>query len=197
MREFTKRASAVLAAVLASSAAGCAHSGHDEAAAGATDAARPRSQTFGRGALAAEATRTVEIRLHDDLRFEPSEVTVQRGEVVTFHLVNVGKVPHEFTIGGPNAQELHENQMALMDHSGMPGMEGMHHDDKLHKKYEAGLKERVTELDRVAAASESVHVMPNEAKDLTWAFTGPEIPAFGCHVPGHWGGGMKGMFSAG
>jgi uncharacterized cupredoxin-like copper-binding protein len=127
------------------------------------------------------------------LRFRPSQVSVKRGEVVTFHLVNAGKGPHEFTIGGPQSQELHDGQMALMD---MPGMAGMDHHDKAQKKWEAGLKKRIAVLDRVAAASESVHVMPNETKDVTWAFTGPEMPVFGCHIPGHWWGGMKGSFSA-
>ena len=42
-----------------------------------------------------------------------------RREIVNFHLVNGGKIVHEFTIGGTDSQELHEDQMALMDMGGM------------------------------------------------------------------------------
>jgi uncharacterized cupredoxin-like copper-binding protein len=167
-------------------------------------AVKVRPQTYGHGAEAYEAKRTVEIRMSDSLRFEPASITVQSGEVVTFHLVNTGKELHEFTIGGAAAQELHENQMALMDMgagghmAGMPGMgngemaQMHHHNDKMHKKYQRNLKKRVAQLDDTAAASDSVHVPPGESRDLTWAFTGAQAPIFGCHVSGHWYGGMKG-----
>jgi uncharacterized cupredoxin-like copper-binding protein len=90
--------------------------------------------------------------------------------------------------------------MALMDMDGMSGMHQgdtahkMDHGDKAHTKWEEGLKKRIAELDPVAAASDSVHVLPGEAKDITWGFDGPTLPVFGCHIPGHWQEGMKGSF---
>jgi uncharacterized cupredoxin-like copper-binding protein len=171
-------------------------------------AAAPRSQTFGRGAVAAEATRTVEVQMSDDLHFRPAEIPVKAGEVVAFHLVNAGTLMHEFTIGGSDSQELHENQMALMGMQGtasggdMGGMDmgntsshmvGMKM-DKMHRKYLDRLKSRVDELKRTASASDSVHVPPGESRDLVWAFTGPSVPLFGCHISGHWFAGMKGSF---
>ncbi|HVW33639.1 MAG TPA: copper-binding protein [Acidimicrobiia bacterium] len=187
---------AVAFTVVALAAVGC---GHDHGATAAPDPAAPRAQTFGHEALPAQATRTVEVRLLDSLRFEPATIPVKPGEVVTFRLVNAGRTAHEFTIGGPAAQELHEAQMAEMDMSGEG--DGMAMDMKMHDpthaKYLKALAKRVAELDRQAAANDSVHVLPGETKELTWAFTGAQLPAFACHVPGHWKSGMTGTFPVG
>ena len=142
--------------------------------------------------------------MSDDLHFRPAEIHTKPGEIVDFHLVNAGKSVHEFTIGGADSQELHEDQMALMEMGGtdMGGMDmggtsspmaGMKM-DKVHRKYLDRLKSRVAELERTASASDSVHVPPGESRDLVWAFTGPSAPLFGCHISGHWSAGMKGSF---
>jgi uncharacterized cupredoxin-like copper-binding protein len=155
--------------------------------------------------VASEASRTVEVTMSDDLRFSPAAINVKRGETVAFHLLNNGHLLHEFTIGGPDSQELHEDKMAEMDMGGTGssmnmgsvggdqsgGMAGMKMDSG-HKKYMSELKKRIAELDRKASASDSVHVPPGESRDLVWAFTGASAPEFGCHIPGHWHGGMKG-----
>jgi len=164
-------------------------------------ASRPRPQTYGRGGLPQEATRTVEIHLDDRLRFDPGTVSVHHGEVVTFHVVNTGKMMHEFMIGGPDAQDLHEAQMAQMamtgqmtdgtmdmssmDHAKMPDTPG-------HRKYMKALADRIATLDRSAAANAGVHIPAGETRDLTWAFLGERAPVFGCHVAQHWPAGMKG-----
>jgi uncharacterized cupredoxin-like copper-binding protein len=165
--------------------------GNGSASSTAANAAdRPRPQTYGRGGLPQEATRVVEIRMEDQLRFEPATVTVKKGEIVTFTLVNAGKEMHEFTIGGQDAQDLHEAQMAemnmgSMDHGKMP-------DTPDHKKYMKGLSQKIASLDRTATASASVHVPAGERLDVTWAFTGEQAPIYGCHVAQHWWGGMRG-----
>ncbi|HVW31772.1 MAG TPA: cupredoxin domain-containing protein [Acidimicrobiia bacterium] len=186
-------ASVLLPAVLA---VGCG-GGHDQSA---RPADAPRAPTTGHGALPAEATRTVEIRMTDGLRFDPDRITVRPGEVVTFHVVNTGTQTHEFTLGDESAQELHDYQMAAMEMSGatMPGMEagGMGAmpmgKDPTHDKYRAALRKEITRLDRQAGANVSVHVLPGQSGDVTWAFTAPKAPTFGCHIPGHWKGGMQG-----
>jgi len=185
----------------------CGSPAHHSAIMTSERATGPRSQTFGRGAVAAEATRTVEVEMSDDLHFRPAQIPVKAGEIVDFHLVNAGKVLHEFTIGGAASQELHEDQMALMEMDG-PGsgtdmggmamggsspMTGMKM-DKMHRRYLDRLKSRIAELERTASASDSAHVPPGESRDLVWAFTGPSAPLFGCHIPGHWSAGMKGSF---
>jgi uncharacterized cupredoxin-like copper-binding protein len=186
----------------------CGHGSGSTAA--SNSAARPRPQTYGRGSLPAEATRTVEIRLDDGLRFAPSTVAVQHGEIVTFHVVNTGKMLHEFTIGGQDAQDLHEAQMAQMAMTGdtmaggmdmgtMGSMAGMDHgkmpNTPEHRKYMKNLSARIATLDRTAAANASVHVPPGESRDLTWAFLGDQLPLYGCHVAQHWSGGMRGTIS--
>jgi uncharacterized cupredoxin-like copper-binding protein len=197
-------AAAVLAAVTVTGVACGAHGHPGSSEAGAAPV--PRPQTYGHGALTSQATRTVEVRMLDSLRFEPDRITVQRGEIVTFRLVNAGHLAHEFTIGGPAAQELHDAQMAEMDMSGegqgmaMPGSGGgmdmkMSH-DPAHAKYLKALAKRIAMLDRQAAATDSVHVLPGETKELTWAFSGPELPTFACHVAGHWKAGMTGTVAS-
>jgi|GEM_PF-202204 len=189
------------ATVIAGVLAGCG--GHFAGAGGPVPASdHPRPQTYGRGALPAEGMRVVEIRMDDTLRFDPAMVTVHRGEVVTFHVVNAGKMLHEFTLGGQLAQDLHEAQMAEMAMTGgsvdpsMPGMPGMDQmkmpSTSAHRKYMKALSRRITDLDRTAAANESVHVPPGESRDLTWAFTGDQTPVYGCHVAQHWAAGMRG-----
>ncbi len=192
----------VVVALLALGACGGKASSGPPAA--SNSGARPRPQTEGRGGLPQEATRSVEIRMDDRLRFDPATVAVKKGEVVTFHVVNTGKTMHEFTIGGQDAQDLHEAQMAQMAMTGQmsdPSMAGtdmssMDHakmpDTPEHKKYMKALAERVTRLDRTAAANASVHVPPGENRDLTWAFLGDQVPVFGCHVAQHWSAGMRG-----
>jgi uncharacterized cupredoxin-like copper-binding protein len=136
----------------------------------------------------------------DSLRFEPDRITVQRGETVTFRLVNAGHLAHEFTVGGPAAQELHDDQMAQMDMSGegqgmaMSGGSSpmkMSH-DPAHIKYMKALAARIAVLDHQAAANDGVHVLPGETRELTWTFSGAEFPVFACHVVGHWKAGMTG-----
>lgn len=149
---------------------------------------------YGRGAEVAEATRPVDMKLSDDMRIEPAEVSVKKGEVITFRVTNVGKLPHELTIGGESAQELHGAQM-LVDPMAVPGMESMSAKDHHKMMMDMGLKvpskKEVTALKKRAKAFGAVHVMPGETKELTWAFTGME-PLLGCHIPGHYEGGMRG-----
>ena len=196
-------AAGLMAAVVALCAfGGCGGKSGGQAMNASSD--RPRPQTYGRGALPQEATQVVEIRMDDGLRFNPATVTARRGEIVTFRVINTGKVMHEFTMGGQDAQDLHEAQMAEMTMTGQSGdptmsgmdMTGMDHtkmpSTPEHKKYMSLLAKRIATLDRTAAANLSVHVPPGQSRDLTWAFTGEKAPVYGCHVPQHWAGGMRG-----
>ena len=197
---------ALVAAALPLALAACGGKGSSSTSA-SNSAARPRPQTYGRGGLPAEATRTVELKMGDDLRFDPATVTVKHGEIVTFHVVNAGKSIHEFTIGGQVAQDLHEAQMAEMAMTGdtmargmeLGSMRSMDHgtmpNTPEHRKYMKNLAARIASLDKSAAANASVHVPPGESRDLTWAFLGEKIPVFGCHVDQHWSKGMRGSFA--
>jgi uncharacterized cupredoxin-like copper-binding protein len=123
---------------------------------------------FGRPAEAGDADRTVEISTGNELVFDPDEVTVARGETVTFVITNDGDLMHDFVIGDAAAQEEHANQMAATE-DGM-AMEGEEHGDP-------------------NAAS----VPPGETVELTWVFDGEtDGLLYGCHEPGHYEAGMVG-----
>ncbi|MDH3189422.1 MAG: plastocyanin/azurin family copper-binding protein [Acidimicrobiia bacterium] len=120
---------------------------------------------FGEPAEAAEADRVIEIAANDDFSFDPSEITVTVGEVVTFRITNTGVVPHDFTLGDQETQEEHEAEMMEMMESGSMVM----HD----------------EVNAVALAA-------GETKEITWRFTDAGTFLIGCHQAGHYAAGMKG-----
>ncbi|MEX2624242.1 MAG: plastocyanin/azurin family copper-binding protein [Acidimicrobiia bacterium] len=105
-----RRATLALTAVLALALSACALN---------TDSTNPDPGTesefsFGSPAEAADADRVIEIQTTDNLRFEPAEITVAPGETVTFRLVNVGNLVHDFTLGDQATQDEHEAEMAEM-----------------------------------------------------------------------------------
>jgi uncharacterized cupredoxin-like copper-binding protein len=79
-----------------------------------------------------KATRTIEIRMTDDMRFAPKEIQVKLGETVRLVAVNVGKVLHEIVIGTP--QELKAHAEMMKKH---PGME---HDEPYMAHIDPGKK---------------------------------------------------------
>ena len=55
--------------------------------------------------------RTIEVRMSDDLRFDPDEITVSAGETVRFVVTNDGRTQHEFLIGDELTQARFEEEM--------------------------------------------------------------------------------------
>jgi len=94
------------AIVLALVASACGSATQDAASRPAADRARGEF-AFGKPALPPDATRTIEVRLLDSMRFDPPTITVSAGDVVTFHIVNVGKIPHDFVLGDEALQASH------------------------------------------------------------------------------------------
>lgn len=104
----------LLASVLVvSPAAVWADGSHDNAEAEATD--------FGKPGSAATATRTIEISMGDNMRFQPEKLEIKQGEVIRFKLKNTGKVPHEMVLGTADEIQEHADMMKKM-----PNMQ--HHD---------------------------------------------------------------------
>ena len=70
------------------------------------------------------ASRTIEVSMTDELRFEPAELAVPPGETVRFEVTNDGDTVHEFLIGDEAAQAGFEEEMAggEMDHDGDAGV---------------------------------------------------------------------------
>lgn len=77
-------------------------------------------------------TSTIEVRMSDDLRFDPSTIAVEPGETVRFELINEGQAVHEFLIGDEAAQAEFAEEMA--------GGE-MHHDTDAGMAVEPGQTE--------------------------------------------------------
>ena len=79
-----------------------------------------------------KATRTIEIRMTDDMRFAPNQLQIKLGETVRLVAVNAGKVLHEIVIGTP--QELKTHAEMMKKH---PGME---HDEPYMAHVDPGQK---------------------------------------------------------
>lgn len=115
------------------------------------------------GEGSAGGVRTIEITALDELRFEPDRVEVAAGETVRFVVTNAGSAPHEFVVGDETVQMQHEGQMTDgMDHGAM--------------------------ADELPALS----LDPGETVEATVTFEEPGELLYGCHVPGHYAGGMVG-----
>jgi len=72
---------------------------------------------WGRQGDPKKATRTVHVTMSDAMRFDPSQLTLKRGETVTFVVHNAGKLMHEFVIGTPAT--LDEHAQMMKKHPGM------------------------------------------------------------------------------
>ncbi|GGO76591.1 hypothetical protein GCM10011348_04160 [Marinobacterium nitratireducens] len=172
------RSIALALALAASSPLAIAAEGHGHAHHGGS--------TIGQPGTAAEASRTVEVTLND-MYFEPESIAVKAGETVRFVVKNEGALLHEFNIGTAAMHEKHQSRMQLMmdhgmltptginhemanmDHSSMPGMEGLGHQEP-----------------------NSVLVAPGETSEMVWTFSGDAQLEFACNVPGHYAAGMAG-----
>lgn len=126
---------------------------------------------FGAPGDPANATRVVDVKMLDTLRFDPSSIAVAPGETVTFKVTNTsGSLIHEFIIGDQKFQDEHEKEMAEM-----------------------------AKGQNVSMADEpyGVNIRPGQTEEITWTFPAQpgETIYFACHEPGHFNT-MKGEFTA-
>ena len=73
---------------------------------------------FGKAGDPKKVTRTVTFTMSDKMRFDPSRITVKRGETVRFIAKNNGKLLHEMVFGTTKELQEHAEQMKKF-----PGME--------------------------------------------------------------------------
>lgn len=106
---------------------------HDHAAAPAADAmagmdhhahGHEDSFWFGHVGKLADAKRTVKLSAMD-IKFMPTDVTIQKGETVKFEIVNDGKLAHEFVLGDAAEQAEHDKEMAAMPDMKMDHVNGV------------------------------------------------------------------------
>jgi uncharacterized cupredoxin-like copper-binding protein len=112
-------------------------------------------------AATAEAQR-IEVTLTDALTIEPASMSVTAGVPVTFVVTNSGTVFHEFVLGDEEVQAEHEAEME--EEGGM----SMGKDEPNAIGVEAG-----------------------QTRELTFTFDEAGATLAGCHVVGHYAGGMR------
>ncbi len=120
----------LLGASLAHAHSPTAHQGHH--APNAAAAAPAEQKDWGMAGDLQKVTRTIQIRMSDDMRFAPKEIQVKLGETVRLVAVNAGKQLHEIVIGTP--QELKAHAEMMKKHP------GMQHDEPYMAHVEAGQK---------------------------------------------------------
>ncbi|MCW7541433.1 cupredoxin family protein [Aquabacterium sp. A7-Y] len=101
----------VLVALLAAAGAVQAHGDDDHAKKDTRQPIKKEQKPWGIAGDAKAVKRTVEIKMTDDMRFTPSQLSLRQGETVKFVIRNAGQVLHELVIG--TKQELDEHA-ALM-----------------------------------------------------------------------------------
>jgi uncharacterized cupredoxin-like copper-binding protein len=72
---------------------------------------RMEQKPWGIAGTAKSVSRTIEVRMTDNMRFTPERIEVRQGETIRFVLPNAGKQMHEFVLG--TKQELNDHA-ALM-----------------------------------------------------------------------------------
>ena len=87
---------------------------------------------WGREGDPKRATRSIEIRMTDNMRFAPDKIEVKQGETVKFVVTNNGMVMHEMVIG--TKEELAKHAAMMKKH---PNME---HDEPYMSHIAAGKK---------------------------------------------------------
>ena len=83
----------------------------------AVDYTKAEEHVFGRAANPKNAKRTVRVDMTDQMRFNPAEITVKRGEIVRFVPVNKGQVLHEMVLG--TMEDLKKHAELMLKHPGM------------------------------------------------------------------------------
>lgn len=71
----------------------------------------PEQKPWGIAGDPSRITRSIEIRMTDDMRFTPDRLTVREGETVRLRAVNRGRVMHEIVIGTPEELAAHAELM--------------------------------------------------------------------------------------
>ncbi|WP_392537802.1 hypothetical protein [Legionella sp. 227] len=80
--------------------------------------AHHETSSVGSPGNAAKATKTIQVTASDNMRFNFSQkLKLHDGDIISFQVTNIGKVPHEFSIGDEKEQKAHQEMMRAM-----PGM---------------------------------------------------------------------------
>ncbi|WP_339516778.1 cupredoxin domain-containing protein [Pseudomonas sp. RL_15y_Pfl2_60] len=78
---------------------------------------QPEQMPWGIAGDSSQVSRTVDVRMGDDMRFSPGALTFKQGETVRLVLHNDGKLLHEYVLG--TKQTLDEHAQMMLKHPGM------------------------------------------------------------------------------
>lgn len=132
-----------------------------------------------------QVDRTVDVEA-SDIAFDLKTIDVKPGETIRFRVHNAGETVHDFTIGTPEMQARHREQMQAMMDADMHGGSHANMHAAMHGQSSAGMMHHND--------PNAVMVQPGETRDLIWTFEKTESLEFACNVPGHYEAGMRGSF---
>lgn len=121
-------------------------------------------------------SRTIDIKMMDSMRFEPSNIAVKKGETIRFRLHNAGNVPHEMMIGSGKDLAAHAEQMKQMSAGGHGSGHGGHHGH----------------MPEGHSGPMGAMLGAGERGEFTYTFDQAGAVDFACLIPGHFEAGMVG-----
>ena len=129
------------------------------------DAAPAHDDHAPSGPTALVVSRSIEVRMDDQMRFTPSSIEVRTGETIRFVVHNAGKTAHEMVLGSDD--EIREHAQAMQQGTG-------HRDGHSH------------------GTGASIEVAAGHKGELVVKFDQAATLQMACLIPGHYEAGMRG-----
>ncbi|RKF12291.1 copper-binding protein [Roseovarius spongiae] len=142
------------------------------------DAGHGKGAAIGEPGEAENVDRVIEVSM-DEMKYEPSRISVKEGETIKFVVSNDGNLVHEFNLGNDEIWDGHKGEMREMLQKGMMTMKKLNHE----KMMEAGM---------MHDDANSVLLEPGETGEVVWTFSEATDMGFACNAPGHREAGMVG-----
>lgn len=142
-----------------------------------------QASTIGEPGDAAQATRTIEVKMFDNF-YEPESISVKEGETVRFVVRNEGEFVHEFNIATGQMHAAHQAEMMMMTEHGV--LEA----DRIN--WEAAKAMQASMGHGMHDDANSVLLEPGKTAEIVWKFPKHADLEFACNVPGHYDAGMMG-----
>jgi uncharacterized cupredoxin-like copper-binding protein len=114
-------------------------------------------------------SRSIALRMDDQMRFTPSQIEVQAGETVRFVVHNAGQTPHEMVLG--TEEEIRQHAQAMQQGAG----HGAGHNH---------------------CNGAVISVAPGQKGELVVRFDQAQNLQMACLIPGHYEAGMRGKVNA-
>ncbi|MFC4161383.1 cupredoxin domain-containing protein [Chitinimonas lacunae] len=68
-------------------------------------------ELFGREGDRAKVSRTIEVTMSDQMRYQPDRITVRQGETIRLVIINSGRIMHELVLGSEAELKAHAEVM--------------------------------------------------------------------------------------